>query len=571
MADGLELTFGGHINYEAELKLTEKLAPRGSRDVDNELLYDKAQKEIAERKRVEDELRFQKALLEAQSEAYLDGLLFVSFEGKPISFNRCFVEMWEIPRDVVATNSNETIVQHVVDKLVDPEGFLAWMAYLYKHPDEESRDEILLKDGRVFDRYSAPVRGKDDTYYGRVWYFRDVTERKRAEEKLHRSLDALLAIYEAGHILGSTLEAEEVGSNLLQLMRRISHSITAVISRPDEHRQLRVWQAIGFDNLWRRARFTPEVQATLRRVLESGEHAHVGMKPPSSTAEPLVGLFLPLRMRNQTIGVLEIYGPDAIAEKEMVDILLSLTVKAASALENARLYGELAQRERMLQDLVGKLLRAQEEERRHVAYEVHDGLAQVAVAAHQHLQAFSRRYPPTTERSRSDLERVLKLVRQTVSDARKIISNLRPTALDDFGLAVAVSLEADHMREEGYRVDYEEELGGERLPDAVEIALFRIAQEALTNVRKHAQTQQVRIKLSRQGDEEVRLEVRDHGCGFDPKAPFIGSGPGERTGLAGIRERVSILDGRLEIHSQQGAGTSIMVVIPVPAVVEEDW
>jgi signal transduction histidine kinase len=302
--------------------------------------------------------------------------------------------------------------------------------------------------------------------------------------------------------------------------------------------------------------------------MESGQHMHLGMKSPSSTTELSVGLFLPLRMRNQTIGVLEIYGPDTIVEKEMVEILLSLTVKAATALENARLYGELAERERMLQDMIGKLLSVQEEERRRVAYEVHDSLAQVAAAAHQHLQAFSQRYPPTTKRSRSELERILKLVRQTVSDARKVIANLRPAALDDFGLAVAISLEVERLREEGYQVDYEEELGDEGLPDAVEIALFRIAQEALTNVRKHAQTRRVYVELRRQGDK-IYLEVRDHGCGFDPDSASGGSGPGERTGLAGMRERARVLDGELQINSRLGTGTSIIVVVPLPATAED--
>jgi signal transduction histidine kinase len=162
----------------------------------------------------------------------------------------------------------------------------------------------------------------------------------------------------------------------------------------------------------------------------------------------------------------------------------------------------------------------------------------------------------------------LSLVRQTVSDARRIIANLRPTALDDFGLAAAVSLEVESLHEEGYQVDYEEKLGDERLATAVEIALFRTTQEALANFRKHAQTQQVRIRLQR-WEEEVHLEVQDYGCGFDPNAASVGSGPGERVGLAGMRERVSMLNGELEINSRPGAGTSISVTVPLPTTVEE--
>jgi signal transduction histidine kinase len=262
------------------------------------------------------------------------------------------------------------------------------------------------------------------------------------------------------------------------------------------------------------------------------------------------------------VGVLEGYGSEALAQSDTVEVLSSLTNQAASALEKALLYEELGARERALQDLIGKLLGAQEEERRRVAYEVHDGLAQVAAAAHQHLQAFARRYSPDAERGQRDLERIVRLVRATVSDARRIIANLRPTTLDDLGLAATISLEVERLGEEGYQVDYEEDLGDKRLPNAVEIALFRVAQEALTNVRKHARTRRVRIVL-RRWEQGVRLEVRDQGQGFDPAAQPLESGPGERVGLVGMRERVGMLGGGLEIDSRVGAGTAVVATVPL--------
>jgi signal transduction histidine kinase len=157
------------------------------------------------------------------------------------------------------------------------------------------------------------------------------------------------------------------------------------------------------------------------------------------------------------------------------------------------------------------------------------------------------------------------LVRATVTDARRVIANLRPTSLDDLGLAAALSLEVESLREEGYHVDYEEKLGDERLPAAAEISLFRVAQEALNNVRKHAQTRQVSVELRRR-DDEVLLKVLDHGRGFDPAAPSIESGPGARVGLAGMRERINMLGGSLKIRSQPGAGTSVVATIDVTQV-----
>ena len=247
----------------------------------------------------------------------------------------------------------------------------------------------------------------------------------------------------------------------------------------------------------------------------------------------------------------------------MIEIIDNLTSQAAGALENALLYEALGHRERALHNLVTKLLGAQEEERRRVSYEVHDGLAQVAVAAHQNLQAFARRHTPDSEKGKRELDLILKQVRATVSDARKVIANLRPTALDDLGLAAAISLEVERLNEEGYRVEYEEHLGDERLPAEVEITLFRVAQEALTNMRKHAQTQWVSIELHRKNGE-VCLEIRDFGRGFDPGAlGTLGGGPGERVGLAGMRERVGMLGGALQITGRPGAGTSIVASIPL--------
>lgn len=389
----------------------------------------------------------------------------------------------------------------------------------------------------------------------------DITERKQTEKELHNSLEALLAVYEAGHILGSTLEAEEVGSRLLQLMQRISSSATAVISVPDEQERLRVWRAIGFENLWRRARYTPEVQQMLHSVMLTGRHEIATLEPPDPNTEFLVGLFLPLRLRNRTVGVLEVYGPDAMTQKDVIDILLNLTTKAASALENARLYGELAERERQLQELVGKLMWTQEEERRRVAYEVHDGPTQVAVAAYQHLQAYARNHPPGTPEDREALEQVVELARRTVGESRQIIANLRPTALDDFGLPTALRLQVEALRAEGWQASFEQALDARRVSEPLETALYRVGQEALTNVRKHARTTRVRVKLGTAGGR-VRLRIRDWGRGFGPD-DSADSGPGEQVGLASMRERIALVGGELRVYSREGVGTLVTADVPL--------
>jgi signal transduction histidine kinase len=390
----------------------------------------------------------------------------------------------------------------------------------------------------------------------------DITERKRAARRLQRSLDALLGLYEAGQILSSSLEREEIGSRLLDIASRVSNLTAAVISVPDEEGELRVWRSTGLEGLWRETRFAPEAVDARHEVLETGTRRAIGLRRPGDADRRYrVGLYLPLLVRGRPIGVLEAYGPEALTEKQNEETLISLANQGASALENARLYADLAERENRLQNLIGEFITAQEEERRKVAYEVHDGLAQTAAGAHQLLQAFARRHPPTTEEGRKDLARALELVQQTVGEARYVIADLRPTALDDFGLGAAVRLQVEKIGAEGRQVDYEEALGDERLPAQVETALFRVVQEAINNVRKHAPSARVRIALRRLNNG-VRLQVRDWGPGFDPEKATAGGGPGERLGLSSMRERMALLGGRLEVRSRPGEGTEVVAEIP---------
>ena len=209
-----------------------------------------------------------------------------------------------------------------------------------------------------------------------------------------------------------------------------------------------------------------------------------------------------------------------------------------------------------------------EAERRRVAYELHDSLAQVLASTHFRLQALASRYRPRAPEARADLEQALHLARQAVREARRIIAGLRPTVLDDFGLGVALQKEVEALAAAGWNITYEGHLDGERLPPAVETALFWVAQEALTNIRKHAGPTPVRVSLGRE-DDEICLEIRDWGVGFDLEAPATRQGLGEQIGLLGMQERVAVLDGVCEVRSQPGVGTRIVAQVPLPAPIME--
>jgi PAS domain S-box-containing protein len=140
--------------------------------------------DITERKQAEKELHYKNILLATQQETTIDGILVVDESSTIISYNQNFVDMWGVPPHLVAAGDDTPVLQFVTGKTADPEGFLDQVKYLYDHWEEKSRDEILLKDGRTFDRYSSPMTGTDGSHYGRVWYFRDITDRKRMEDEL---------------------------------------------------------------------------------------------------------------------------------------------------------------------------------------------------------------------------------------------------------------------------------------------------------------------------------------------------------------------------------------------------
>ena len=138
----------------------------------------------AQRKRTQQELIFKNTILQTQQETSLDALLVVDENGQIISYNQQFIDLWRLSPQLVSARLDVPVLQSVADQVENSDAFIAQVQYLNGHRNDKSREELQLKDGRIIDWYSAPMTGADSKYYGRVWYFRDITERKQAEHEL---------------------------------------------------------------------------------------------------------------------------------------------------------------------------------------------------------------------------------------------------------------------------------------------------------------------------------------------------------------------------------------------------
>lgn len=211
-----------------------------------------------------------------------------------------------------------------------------------------------------------------------------------------------------------------------------------------------------------------------------------------------------------------------------------------------------------------------EAEHRRVAYELHDSLAQLASGSYNLLQAFAANYRPRSPQRRRELETMLSAAEAVARETRRLIAGLRPAALADFGLVAALRLQVDGLRASGMNISLNESstgntTGGRLSPD-LENTLYWIAQEALANIRKHAQARQVEIQLDRL-PTMIRLQIKDDGRGFAMEALDKSPEDGRGVGLLSMRERASWVGGQTSIRSAPGAGTLVEIDIPLEPTV----
>ncbi len=237
---------------------------------------------------------------------------------------------------------------------------------------------------------------------------------------------------------------------------------------------------------------------------------------------------------------------------------LQVAVILAAAWVVLRALRERAAHEEALARLVESAVFAREQERRRIAYELHDGVSPLIVSAKQHAETARDLGADDAPRAAAELGRAIERLQEAVVEARRMLRALRPSSVDADGLAAAVRRALDEAaRETGWTVRFEHDLGDERLPAAVETAAFRIAQEALRNASRHARAERVEVGLGLEGGA-LRVTVRDHGVGFP-----AGAAPSRGLGLVSMQERARLLGGECVIESERGRGTTVDARLPL--------
>ncbi|HEY8283097.1 MAG TPA: GAF domain-containing sensor histidine kinase [Chloroflexota bacterium] len=397
----------------------------------------------------------------------------------------------------------------------------------------------------------------------------DTVQQHRLNRDLQHSLNQLFLVYEVGRLFNLASSLDEV---LLQVRDQLSGTLnfhTCCIMLLNERRTLVPEAGIGIDSAWMQEARPALSRSVAARVLEAGaavqitdpvELGNLEMPLLENGLPPASVLSAPLRTRMGMIGVLELYtaAPYAFSVDE-VFLLSVLAAEVATAVENSQLYVHIREKEGRLTVLAHKLIHSQEEERRRIARDMHDGLAQMIVSAYQYLQAHA--FSVADASDRHSLERGMALLTECIDESRNVIFDLRPSTLDDFGLVLALRQYLSQLETDlGWQVEFS--LVGQvgPLPAALETAIFRMVKEALTNAKKHARAERVLVRLAAKG-KTMTITVRDWGQGFNPRE--ASTRRNGQLGLMGMKERVALLNGTFSLRSKPGTGTLIRITLPL--------
>jgi signal transduction histidine kinase len=280
-------------------------------------------------------------------------------------------------------------------------------------------------------------------------------------------------------------------------------------------------------------------------------------------------LCIPLVAKGEIQGVIDMFSqaPHGFT-KDQVKLFTTMGKEVGVMIQNARLFEQVVMGHERLQILSQQLIEVQENERRHIARELHDEIGQALTALKVNLQTLGRLRD--TEGLEVHIQESIAIVDRTIQQVRNLSLDLRPSLLDDLGIVAALRWYIDRQAQRaGFEAQFLASPPELRLPADLETTCFRIVQEALTNVIRHAQAERVRIELRKQPDA-LLLTIVDDGIGFDLREVGQRKAGNTTLGLLGMRERVQLVGGNIAISSHPEWGTEIQVIFPIEAELGEE-
>jgi signal transduction histidine kinase len=401
--------------------------------------------------------------------------------------------------------------------------------------------------------------------------FRDVTQQRQAVREIKRQANRAEALLQVASQLNSQLELKTVLNTICRITNQtLDASGTAVVLRRTEKETFRTMaasaQAPDFEAFQGAALELP--RDLFAELLSVGSPVIVIPDVKDLPVWAHFEVFQELEIKTLALAALfrgsELVGclisafarnPRVLPEDE-ITLLRGLADQASSAIENAELFEQVrAGRERQ-RKLAKSLVDIQEGERRHIAKELHDHLGQLLTGLQFMLESTKQQ---SSGRQRTDLDEIQNSVIDIIEQVREMSLNLRPSMLDDLGLVPTLKWHFERFtRQMGIRIDFHCDEVLSRFPADIETAAYRIVQEALTNVARHASVKSVFVGLAIQQDT-LWVEVVDKGRGFD--AATVLEKPS--SGLGGMRERAELAGGYLLIRSVLEQGTQVIAALPI--------
>ncbi len=368
----------------------------------------------------------------------------------------------------------------------------------------------------------------------------------------------LMVMFETCRILGTSLDMQQLlDESLAKIVTMLDPMIAGIVYLHDRDAHGLVRRACQMRDPHLRLALK-EDECAKRAAHEAYESGAIAYDSASQTATSFIAV--PLIARGDIVGALCLAHRAAFSNYAVIQ---TLARQLGIALENARLYAEVQQREYLRGQLLERAVAAQEEERKRIARELHDETGQMLTALAVGLGGIEETIAQNPPLAQKQIAQLKTMTMSSIDSLRQFVADLRPSVLDDMGLVSALRWFAQQYAERT-KLQVEFQVTGNkcRLPLRVETVLFRIAQEGLNNVGRHARATQATVRLEF-AEQLVTLTVQDNGRGFIVQDILGKQGKQLAWGLLGVQERVELVGGKFSVESVLGRGTTITVQVPM--------